>query len=59
MCLEKLKGIPKLFTCGYAKATDLVNVLQGLSKTAVIGNQQGKAKLQKNRLLPLLVAVLM
>ena len=44
---RKTEGNTKVVYLRYAKATDLVNVLQGLSKTAVIGNQQGKSKKAK------------
>ena len=41
---RKVEGRTKVVYLRYAKATDLVNVLQGLSKTSVIANKDGKAK---------------
>ncbi len=41
---RKAEGRTKVVYLRYAKATDLVNVLQGLSKTSVIANKDGKAK---------------
>jgi general secretion pathway protein D len=44
---RKTEGKTKVVYLRYAKATDLVKVLQGVSKTAVIANKQGKAKTAK------------
>ncbi len=44
---RKSEGNTKVIYLRYAKATDLVNVLQGLSKTDVIANKEGKAKTAK------------
>ena len=44
---RKSEGNTKVIYLRYAKATDLVNVLQGLSKTSVIANKDGKAKTAK------------
>ena len=44
---KKTEGNTKVIYLRYAKATDLVNVLQGLSKTDVIANKEGKAKSAK------------
>lgn len=44
---RKTEGKTKVVYLRYAKATDLVKVLQGLSKTAVIANKQGKARKAK------------
>jgi len=41
---RKVEGRTKVIYLRYAKATDLVTVLQGLSKTSVIANKDGKAK---------------
>lgn len=41
---KKTEGNTKVVYLRYAKATDLVKVLQGLSKTSVVANTQGKAK---------------
>jgi len=40
---KKQEGRTKVVYLHYAKATELVKVLQGLSKTAVIANAEGKA----------------
>ncbi|MEE9304084.1 MAG: type II secretion system secretin GspD [Thiotrichaceae bacterium] len=44
---RKNEGNTKVIYLRYAKATDLVNVLQGLSKTGVVANKDGKAKTAK------------
>lgn len=41
---KKTEGNTRVIYLRYAKATDLVKVLQGLSKTSVIANKEGKAK---------------
>lgn len=41
---KKKEGRTKVIYLRYAKATDLVKVLQGLSKTAIIANKDGKAQ---------------
>lgn len=41
---KKQEGRTKVVYLRYAKATELVTVLQGLSKTSVIANKNGKAK---------------
>ncbi len=45
---RKTEGNTRVIYLRYAKATDLVNVLQGLSKTNVIANKEGKAKTAKS-----------
>ena len=45
---KKKEGNTKVIYLRYAKATDLVNVLQGISKTSQVANKDGKAKSAQN-----------
>ncbi len=45
---KKKEGNTKVIYLRYAKAADLVNVLQGVSKTSQVANKDGKAKSAQN-----------